>query len=121
MRTYAKRTTLTVLPLAGWLLVAPVVLADDLTVERMAQNEARRQLKADRQEVQEEQRLEREALKEEQRTVRKELPARQELQEAERRTEKVERQEEKDDARATIHKTEMAERNILGENAEQPE
>jgi len=121
MRTYVKKTTLTVLPLAGWLFAAPVILADDLTTERMAQNEARRQLKADRQEVQEEQRLEREALKEEQRAKRKELPAKQELQEAERRTEKSGRQQEKDEARATIHKTEMAEQNIQEENAEQPE
>jgi hypothetical protein len=119
MRTYMKKTMLPILPLAGWLFAAPVVLADDLTAARMAQNEARRQLKADRQEVQEEQRLEREALKEEQRAKRKELPAKQELQEAERRTEKAERQEEKDDARATIHKTEMAEQNIQEENVEQ--
>ena len=121
MRTYVKKTMLAILPLVGWLFVAPVVFADDLTVERMAQNEARRHLKADRQEVKEEQRLGREALKEEQRVQRKALPTTQELQEAERRTEKAERQDEKDDARATIHKTEVAEQNIQEENAQQLE
>jgi len=118
MSTQVKKTLLVVLPLAGWLFAAPVVFADDLRAERMAQNEARRHLKADRQEVKEEQRLEREALKEDQRVQRQALPTTQELQEAERRAEKVERQEEKDVARATIHKTEVAEQNIQEENAQ---
>jgi hypothetical protein len=107
MKIYVKRTMFAFFPLMGWLLTAPVVFSDDLTAELQAQNRVRQDQKADRQELQEEQRIERQQLKEEQRAKRKQLPATQAQQQADRQGEKVERQEQKDIARATIHKEEI--------------
>ena len=33
MKTYVKKTTLAILPLAGWLFAAPLVFGDDFTAE----------------------------------------------------------------------------------------